>query len=241
MKNQLNNSTHSLQHVNYKTFAFTLAEVLITLGIIGVIGALTIPSLIKNTQNEQYVAGFKKTISILNGAISMMKNDNGGSIVGVYPTVDDAIDGFCSELKCTKICHTTDTQTNCFHGANWKTLDGRPGWDDYSTIPGASAILNDGMLIRMNAGLWSGDCSSPRYVSGACTSMAIDTNGFKAPNVFGRDIFDTFITPDKVVPDGALGTNLYDSINTYCDPTLTTNGNGASCGARIMTEGGMKY
>lgn len=51
--------------------AFTLAEVLITLGIIGVVAAMTMPTLINNTNGEQYRAGFKKTLSALNQAVKM--------------------------------------------------------------------------------------------------------------------------------------------------------------------------
>ncbi|MFR1671642.1 MAG: type II secretion system protein [Candidatus Gastranaerophilaceae bacterium] len=51
-------------------FGFTLAEVLITLGIIGVVAAMTMPTLINNTNGEQYRAGFKKTLSALNQAVT---------------------------------------------------------------------------------------------------------------------------------------------------------------------------
>lgn len=46
--------------------AFTLAEVLITLGIIGVVAALTIPALMNSTGNAEYVSAYKKTLSVLN-------------------------------------------------------------------------------------------------------------------------------------------------------------------------------
>ena len=47
---------------------FTLAEVLITLGIIGVVAAMTIPNLIANTRSAQYRSGFKKAISTMSQA-----------------------------------------------------------------------------------------------------------------------------------------------------------------------------
>ena len=46
-----------------KEFAFTLAEVLITLGIIGVVAAMTIPTLMTNIKSTQYLAQFKKSLS----------------------------------------------------------------------------------------------------------------------------------------------------------------------------------
>ena len=47
---------------------FTLAEVLITLGIIGVVAAMTIPTLIANTNGAKFRSQFKKTLSTLNQA-----------------------------------------------------------------------------------------------------------------------------------------------------------------------------
>ena len=51
-----------------KRFGFTLAEVLITLGIIGVVAAMTIPNLIANTNSAKFRSQFKKTLSTLNQA-----------------------------------------------------------------------------------------------------------------------------------------------------------------------------
>ena len=54
-----------------KRFGFTLAEVLITLGIIGVVAAMSIPTLISNTNSAKFSAQFKKTLASLNQATLM--------------------------------------------------------------------------------------------------------------------------------------------------------------------------
>ena len=54
-----------------KKHGFTLAEVLITLMIIGIVAALTIPSVISNYQQQQFKTGLKKAVSVLNEAIQM--------------------------------------------------------------------------------------------------------------------------------------------------------------------------
>ena len=54
-----------------KAKAFTLAEVLITLAIIGVVAAISIPSVISNTQQQEFKTGLKKAASVLNSAITM--------------------------------------------------------------------------------------------------------------------------------------------------------------------------
>lgn len=63
--------------LNKKRKAFTLAEVLITLGIIGVVAAMTIPTLIANTKSQQYRSQFKKTLSTLNQAVRMSSEQQG--------------------------------------------------------------------------------------------------------------------------------------------------------------------
>ncbi|MBQ8460481.1 type II secretion system protein, partial [bacterium] len=68
-KELINLSTYLLIH--FKKAAFTLAEVLITLGIIGVVAAMTIPTLMANIRGMQYRNQFKKTVSTLNQAVRM--------------------------------------------------------------------------------------------------------------------------------------------------------------------------
>ena len=54
-----------------KKRAFTLAEVLITLAIIGVVAAIAIPSVISNSQQQEFKTGLRKAVSVLNSAITM--------------------------------------------------------------------------------------------------------------------------------------------------------------------------
>ncbi len=55
----------------FKKLGFTLAEVLITLGIIGVVAAMTIPTLMQKTNDSEIKSSYKKMMSVLNQAISM--------------------------------------------------------------------------------------------------------------------------------------------------------------------------
>ncbi len=79
-----------------KILAFTLAEVLITLGIIGVVAALTMPSLIQNHRRQVVETGLKKFYSTINQAIKMAEIDNGDKI---YWTASDTDDFFNKYLK----------------------------------------------------------------------------------------------------------------------------------------------
>ncbi len=57
--------------MKFKNNAFTLAEVLITLAIIGVVAAISIPSVISNSQQQEFRTGLRKAVSVLNSAITM--------------------------------------------------------------------------------------------------------------------------------------------------------------------------
>ena len=68
-------------HFSLKKAAFTLAEVLITLGIIGVVAAMTMPSLIQNYQEKATVTKLKKCYSLVSQAYVSILNDEGEVIL----------------------------------------------------------------------------------------------------------------------------------------------------------------
>ncbi|MBQ8459253.1 type II secretion system protein [bacterium] len=76
----MNKKTFTLDTTNFvrtprllRFAGFTLAEVLITIGIIGVVAALTIPILSANTKSHQFRSQFKKTLSVFNQGVRMNK------------------------------------------------------------------------------------------------------------------------------------------------------------------------
>lgn len=58
-------------------FAFTLAEVLVTLGIIGVVASLVIPTLIQNSTDAARIGALKKAYSTISNAFNLAVNENG--------------------------------------------------------------------------------------------------------------------------------------------------------------------
>lgn len=67
--------------------SFTLAEVLITLGIIGVVAAMTLPAIINNSQNKELEARLKKSYSILQQGLNLMSSEEGQIVNWInYPT-----------------------------------------------------------------------------------------------------------------------------------------------------------
>ena len=72
-----------LHHHKLKN-GFTLAEVLITLGIIGVVAALTIPTLIGNYQKKEVAVRLQKMYNTIQNAISLAEEENGPSHLSCY-------------------------------------------------------------------------------------------------------------------------------------------------------------
>src|SRR5574344_915991 len=132
-----------------KFLAFTLAEVLITLGIIGVVAALTIPTLMQKTEERETVSKLKKVYSTLQNAYSRAINDEGelsdwGTITDTAAGSDLVLQKFVPYLNVLKNCGTTDF--SCFYTGTYKTFRGATlsgGSSEYGklgTIGGSSRI-----------------------------------------------------------------------------------------------------
>ena len=150
-------------HFSQKSAAFTLAEVLITLGIIGVVAAMTMPSLMQNYKRQQATARIKKFVSVINQALISAENDLG-------PREDWVIEGDAS------------TEGNSDYAYNFLNTYIKP----YIK----SDDIEKRRLFGMNmATLRFVDGSQMSVKVGACYDIFYDINGEKGPNEKGRDIF----------------------------------------------------
>ena len=160
------------------TFGFTLAEVLITLGIIGVVAAMTMPSLIANYQKKETVTRLKKAYSIVQQAIRLSELDNEEAQYW-----DTSLSG---EAFFNKYFDKYFNYTNMYNSQElWdvaprKNLNGGDyGGTTYKRSDTRSfhLMLNDGVLITLNP------------ASEGCIWVGIDTNGLSKPNQIGKDTF----------------------------------------------------
>lgn len=171
-----------------KLNAFTLAEVLITLGIIGVVAALTMPSLIANTRKSEYSSKLKKFYSIMNQAIIMSELDNGpagdwikdGGIEGDITDEDGNPDfGKNSDVITKYVNQYLKPYIKIVSfGSSNRTID-----DDKDHEGEAYMIFADGSYVYLH----NGDCIDFNY----------DVNGPKAPNEFGRDIYKFYLCSNE--------------------------------------------
>jgi prepilin-type N-terminal cleavage/methylation domain-containing protein len=207
--------------------AFTLAEVLITLAIIGIVAALTIPSVVKNYQKTQTITKLKKEYSTINQAYNVSQAEN-----GMYQTWDNAEDMEAEEyfnkywkpyLKVSKIC---TTHSDCGYETNtpWTNLIGESTSTSAVAPTARTTFLTpDGVLfVIFTKGGTEGAPINDIYV---------DLNASKKPNVTGKDLF-YFKRTDKGILPNCYGQSI-GYINIYCSKT----GSGSCCTAKLMYEG----
>jgi prepilin-type N-terminal cleavage/methylation domain-containing protein len=164
---------------------FTLAEVLITLSIIGVVAALTIPSLISSTTSSQYQTAFKKSVSTLNQALTFVRA-NGGTLES----------GVTSSAVLTGILDDNLNIITSNNGVIW-LADGSKmaiilGSGDATTNTACSAMPANNVIATAAA------------LQDECYAI-IDVNGDKEPNTISTaaalaDVYVVGITPTSVVP-----------------------------------------
>ncbi len=119
-----------------KQTAFTLAEVLITLAIIGVVAAISIPSVISNSQQQEFKTGLRKAVSVLNSAITMNM-----ALDGETPYDNANLFGFLMKHMAI-VESTTDLRTKYII-----YVDQNGNWSPFTN---AAFYTTDGMLFQFN-------------------------------------------------------------------------------------------
>ena len=220
-------------HFSFKKAAFTLAEVLITLGIIGVVAAMTMPSLIQNYQEKATVTKLKKCYSLVSQAYVSILNDEGGSDTLQAGDDLEMMEKFGKYLKYQKTC---GRNKGCFPNVTYKSVTGNgySKWED-DTSDRSRAILTDGTLIMFNkSAMWGGNEGNYLYAQ-----IYVDINGFKGPNQLGRDFFYFYINPEKIVPAGAKALEEKNEDQKFTKNCIQQNG--YACAAWVIYNENMDY
>ena len=176
--------------------AFTLAEMLITLAVIGIVAALTIPGLVKN-HNEKAWATAKDVFSKkLEVAMKAMNTD--GTLTG-YSTTASFVNALKKNIKITKVC--TDDVTKCFSKeVIWNaakapvlisedaiTYEKSQGQDWAETV-GVQFSNGVTALIAYNKNCTSDPFNNQFVASASCLGIIYDVSANKKPNENGKDI-----------------------------------------------------
>lgn len=172
-----------------KRFGFTLAEVLITLGIIGVVAAMTMPTLMNSTQGAQYKAAYKKALSALSQAVTL----NVALDEWNFADAQDVDKYRVGDLLNARM-NVVRTEKATFKDAKGKDYapTGDPnglGGEDTADAPGSNnttLFFNDGTMFTFETASAGCTMDETQGASGrdkVCKGF-IDVNGIKAPNKF---------------------------------------------------------
>ena len=181
-----------------KKSAFTLAEVLITLGIIGIVAAMTMPVLIQNHKKSEASARIKKFYSTMSQAVLLSENDNGSAkewtkVGNINPNPDTG-----------KYDDTDAENTEIYFNTYLKNYLKYLKTDKDEDTNLFKVMLNDGSSFLMR--------------NGECIDFIFDYNGDKFPNEEGRDRYRFLICPSGI--QHALNSNS--GITTYGKISSTT-------------------
>ncbi|MBR2525288.1 type II secretion system protein [bacterium] len=183
-----------------KAFAFTLAETLIVIGVIGIVSALTLPNLNSSTGDKERVAKVKKIYQNLQDAF--------GRAEAVYvpfeewfKSSDDSRqrtirtgERISEFMKISKICGIESN--GCFKNANYHRLNNSETERNIETNDKYyKLILADGSSVAISA-------ARDEEVD-ATLSIFVDIDGFKGPHTFGKDLFVFgYVENQGVMPSG---------------------------------------
>ena len=188
--------------VTSKAAAFTLAEVLITLAVIGIVAALTLPGLIQNHNEKAWSTAKDLWEKKLTETVRRMNTD--GVMTG-HDSTEDFMDTFKQYMKVIKTCDNTDIN-KCYSpkvvttGSNEEPMEvetdsltsaSSMGLKEWQTNTNTmSFVVADGTTVIM---AYQPECpyADPIEDTGSqvsCMAYMVDVNGKKGPNRVGKDI-----------------------------------------------------
>jgi type II secretory pathway pseudopilin PulG len=196
-----------------KKAAFTLAETLIAIGIIGVVSALIIPNLVKNYQQRQTIVKLKKVYALLSQTMRASVDDNGDVDDWDFTLSEEEFmtKYFAPYIKISKIDGVVHKYKN-LAGANAGALS------LYYALP-------DGAYVYQFS--WKHFIMKNHFV--------VDINGASGPNRYGRDVFIFTFWDNKLIPYSQYSPG---SIKALCSSWHAKAGNSGSSGQCTKTSQG---
>jgi len=213
--------------------AFTLAEVLITLAIIGVVAALTIPVVMNKANEKETIVSLKKAYSILTSAYTQAVQDNGSP----DSWGEDPLVVLKPYLKINKDC--SDKSAGCFSpGVTYKFLNGGDEVE-YDTVGQSSLLLADGssIMYQNDSSDCTGSVGDTKALQAYCGQIYVDINGNKRPNQWGLDAFIFHFTKFGIVPFGTAPETRW-PFSVECHDITKS---GYSCSGWVIYNENMDY
>lgn len=173
-----------------KKKGFTLPEVLITVVVIGIVAAMTIPTLVENYHYKTYSTKIKKSVYEFSSAVDMFITEEGKtSLSSTSMFVNDGLDKFMTnKFNVIKTC--SNSPNGCF-AASYTSINGSGNNGSFSCSK--SYTLADGSAVCLTVGNNKKEAT-----------LYIDINGTEPPNMGGRDMFSFKIDDKGAVNDSAV-------------------------------------
>ena len=218
-----------------KLKAFTLAEIIITMGIVGVIAALTVPDLLSDYQNKAMAVKIRKSINEVESAIDQYVTAEGKTSFAQTKvlTGGQTLDAFVREnFRVIKTCDGTNTcKRDCATGDEACAKEVETCKEQ---VAAAGCFANEEYISIDNSASANFNCSETSYIladsSAICMTIDsglidvhIDVNGTEPPNFGGRDMFK-FTINSKAEIKGGDAANCKKNSNGYgCIAKLQQN------------------
>ena len=216
----------------------TLAEVLITLTILGIIFVTAMPVLNISINDKPYKVQAKKTYAMLTNAMDMSILNGQSDSISISFDSDDAISNWFNAylkpyLQVQKTCVNT---RGCWNSGDTYYLKGgkvkynKPGIGVGNSI--LTVVLNDGTFLNIDSYYYENTKNFFGIdIPAGSSSLVIffDVNGDKRPNTLGRDIFVAVFDGEQLIPPYR---DYPDKINEECSKT----GKGYSCLNKIISD-----
>lgn len=232
-----------------KTIAFTLAETLIVMGVIGIVATLTIPSLTNSTNNKDVVAKVRKAHSNLEDAYGRMIAQYGEMTEWSEALSTNSFGNrIVSSMKLTKNCRTQSTG-NCFAtNSNIYGTNGTAAANVHSNTSVYKAVLASGMSVAFlvdnvscQKDVTTNNTMAPQDLKQVCGVALVDIDSTKGKSKHGSDLFEFYLTRNGFYPVGFDGdtTMKYVENCTKVGSNITADAQG--CTAWVVNNGNLDY
>lgn len=219
-----------------KIWAFTLAEVLITLGVIGVVAAMTIPDLISNFRKRQVETQTKAIYSTIQQAIKFADYDGVSYDTSILDGNDASIkEWFDSFLSAhLKVEHVCINKPGCWHemGVVKNLLNAAPRYENDNGIGGniITFTIAKGAYFNIDGNTAEDMASFGIDTEHDGLTFYFDANGSRKPNRIGKDIYIMVWSDQGLVPAGYNRTTAEVDSNCY-------RGDGYFCLQKVISSG----
>lgn len=212
--------------------AFSLAEVLLTLVIIGIVATMTLPIISQGIGRQEILAKVNKANSVLKQSVMRIAY-NEGLPVGDFSFIDDEGDmeffeKFIQVVDTIRICR--GSTVGCFSNSDIKQLNGTNagsfGFASSLITKDGFAYAFEGVSSCANKGLDIDDMADCKG------SFIVDINGYNKPNRYGYDIFFFALVDGQGIVPAGKGNGSLDCRRSNA---------GITCAAKVIDDQGVNY